>query len=162
MAVDMFVKLEGIKGEAGDPYGNYADHVQVLSWTFGMTQTGSAGDTSGAGTAKANVHDLQFTKYIDFSTPNLMSYCCYGTPIPSAMLVCRKAGQKEGAPPLEYLKIELKDCMVTSVSAGGGVNEEKLTEHITINFHSYHVTYTKQGKDMMPGAQSQGKYKLAK
>jgi type VI secretion system secreted protein Hcp len=162
MAVDMFMKLEGIKGEAGDPYGTHADTIQCVSWTWGMTQTGSAGDTSGLGTAKANVHDLSFTKYVDFSTPNLMSYCCHGTPIPTAILTCRKAGQKEGSPPLEYMKIELKDCMVTSVSTGGGGAEERLTEHVTINFHSYHVTYTKQGKDNMPGASSQGKYKVAK
>jgi len=162
MPVDMFIKLDGINGEAGDPAGTYTDAIQVVSWTWGMTQTGSAGDTSGSGTAKANVHDLSFTKYVDFATPNLMSYCCHGTPIKTALLTCRKAGHKEGAPPLEYMKIALEDCMVTSVSTGGGGSEEKLTEHVTLNFHTYHVTYTKQGKNMMPAGSSQGKYKVAK
>jgi type VI secretion system secreted protein Hcp len=162
MAVDMFMKLEGIKGEAGDPHGVHSDTIQLVSWTWGMTQTGSAGTTSGLGTGKANVHDLSFTKHVDFATPNLMSYCCHGTPIKKALLTCRKAGQKEGAAPLEYMKIELDDCMITSVSSGGGGAEERLTEHVTINFHAYHVTYTKQGKDHMPGASSQGKYKVAK
>jgi type VI secretion system secreted protein Hcp len=161
MAVDMFMKIGDIKGEASDPAGPYADCIGVVSWTWGMTQTGSAGLTGpGTGTAKANVHDLSFTKYVDFATPNLMTYCCQGTPIATALLTCRKAGQKEGQPPLEYLKIELKDCMVSSVSVGGGGQEERLTEHVTINFHSYAVEYTKQGKNNMPGGSSKGKYVL--
>jgi type VI secretion system secreted protein Hcp len=162
MAVEIFMKLDGIKGEAGDPHGAHSDSIQVVSWTWGMTQTGSARDLSGMGTARANVHDLSFTKYVDFSTPELMSYCCHGKPIKKALLTCRKPGPKDGPAPLEYMKIEFDDCMITSVSTGGGGAEERLTEHVTVNFQSYHVTYTKQGNDNQPGASSQGEYRIAR
>jgi type VI secretion system secreted protein Hcp len=162
MAVEIFMRLDGIQGEAPDPHGTHADSIQVVSWTWGMTQTGTAREGDAVGVVKANVHDLSFTKNVDFATPELMSHCCHGRPIHKALLTCRRAGPRDGAPPLEYMRIEFDDCLITSVSTGGGGAEGKLTEHVTLNFQSYQVTYTKQGHDDAPGASSRGEYRIAR
>ena len=76
MAVDMFMKIDGIKGESGD--GKHPEEIDVLSWSWGMSQSGSAHMGGGAGSGKVNVNDLSFTKYIDKSSPDLYLSCCNG------------------------------------------------------------------------------------
>ena len=51
MAVDMFIKIDGIKGESADD--KHKEEVDVLSWSWGMSQSGSAHMGGGAGAGKA-------------------------------------------------------------------------------------------------------------
>ena len=67
MAVDMFIKIDGIKGESADD--KHKEEIDVLSWSWGMSQSGSAHMGGGAGAGKVNVNDLSFTKYIDVAGP---------------------------------------------------------------------------------------------
>src|SRR4051812_47909321 len=103
MAVDMFLKLDGVKGESHD--SKHPDEIEILSFSWGMTQTGSFSGGGGAG--KVSVHDISVTKRIDVSTPVLMKTCVNGTHIPTGLITVRKAGEK----PLEYLKIKLVDIL---------------------------------------------------
>ena len=113
MAVDIFLQLEGIKGESKD--AKHPNEIDVLSYSWGMTQSGTAHMGGGAGAGKVNVQDLNFTHYIDKSSPILMLHCCNGKHIKKAKLTVRKAGEK----PLEYMTIELEDILVSHVSTGG-------------------------------------------
>ena len=47
MAGDMFLKIGDIQGESKDH--KYKDWVQIESWSWGESQTGSAGKGGGAG-----------------------------------------------------------------------------------------------------------------
>jgi type VI secretion system secreted protein Hcp len=40
MAVDMFLKLDGVNGESKDKV--HGKEIDVLSWSWGMTNSGSA------------------------------------------------------------------------------------------------------------------------
>jgi type VI secretion system secreted protein Hcp len=138
MAVDMFLKLNGVKGEARD--AKHKEEIDVLAWSWGATNSGNAHMGGGAGAGKVNVQDLSFTKYIDKSSTDLMLACCNGKHFDDALLVVRKAGEN----PLEYLKITLKEVMVTSISTGGSGGEDRLTENVTLNFAEVKVVYTPQ------------------
>jgi type VI secretion system secreted protein Hcp len=138
MAVDMFLKLDGIKGETVD--SKHKDEILVLAWSWGMSNSGSAHLGGGAGSGKVNVQDLSLTKYIDVSTPDLMLSSCNGKHIPKAQLTVRKAGENA----LEYLIIKLEDILVASVSTGGSGGEDRLTENVTLNFAKVDVEYTQQ------------------
>src|SRR4026207_2227247 len=107
MAVDMFMKIDGIKGESGDD--KHKDEIDVLSWSWGMSNSGSAHVGGGAGAGKVNVQDLSFTKYVDSSSPKLLLACCKGTHYTEANLIVRKAGDN----PVEYIKIKMEEVMVT-------------------------------------------------
>ncbi|RZK98713.1 MAG: type VI secretion system tube protein Hcp [Rubrivivax sp.] len=109
MAVDMFIKIGDVKGESRDK--THAGLIDVLAWSWGLSNSGSAHTGGGAGSGKVNVQDLSFTKYIDKSSTNLILACCKGTHYPEATLIVRKAGDK----PLEYLKITLTEVLITSV-----------------------------------------------
>ena len=141
MAVDIFLDLEGIKGESKD--GKHPETIDVLSWSWGMSQSGTAHMGSGAGAGKVSVQDINFTHYIDKASPTLMLFCCNGKHMKKGKLIVRKAGEN----PLEYLKVTMEDILVTSVSTGGSGGEDKITESVSLNFAKVKVEYQEQQKD---------------
>jgi len=140
MAVDMFLKLDGIKGESADHKHKEEIHIESFSW--GLSQTGAHGSGGGGGAGKVSVHDISITKAFDKSSPALMLACCNGKHIPSGLITVRKAGEK----PLEYLKIKLTDILVSSVQQAGH-GGEKLTENLSLNFAKFEVAYLEQKAD---------------
>ena len=142
----MFLKIEGVEGEAVDH--KHGGEIDVLAWSWGMSQSGSMHVGGGGGAGKVAVQDLSFTKYVDRSSPNLLNTCCTGKHYPKATVTVRKAGDK----PVEYLIITMTDVSVTSISTGGSGGEDRLTENISLNFAKVEVKYTPQGKDGSAGA----------
>lgn len=141
MAVDILLKIEGMEGES-----LIADHegeIDVLAWSWGMSQSGTMHGAGGGGAGRVSIQDISFTKYIDKTTPNLMRACCNGEHFSEAVLVVRKAGKD----PLDYMKVTMSPVLVTSVSTGGSGGEDRLTENVTLNFAKMHVAYTPQKED---------------
>jgi type VI secretion system secreted protein Hcp len=140
MAVDMFLKIEGedVKGESRD--SEHTDEIDVLAWSWGMTQSGSFHVGAGGGSGKVNVQDVSVTKYVDAATPNLMKACASGQHFKKATLTVRKAGGEQ----MPYLVIEMDKVLVSSVSTGGSGGEDRLTENVTLNFAQVKTTYTPQ------------------
>jgi type VI secretion system secreted protein Hcp len=138
MAMDQFIKIGALKGEAQDK--THKDEIDVLSWNWGVSNSGSAHVGGGAGAGKCNVQDLSFTKYLDKSSPDLMPACCNGKHFDKATLVVRKAGEN----PLEYLTINLEEVLITNVSTGGSGGEDRLTENVTLNFAKVKFAYKEQ------------------
>ena len=141
MSVDMFLKIEGIDGEAQD--GSHGGEIDVLSWSWGMSQSGTTHTGGGGGAGKVAVQDLSFTKFVDKATPNLMMACSNGKHLPSALLTVRKAGEN----PVEYIKINMENVLITSLSTGGSQGEDRLTENVTLNFAKVKTEYTPQSGD---------------
>jgi type VI secretion system secreted protein Hcp len=147
MAVDMFIKIGDIKGESRDKA--HPASIDVLAWSWGASNSGSAHTGGGAGSGKANFQDISLTKYIDQASPMLLQACAKGTHIPTATLTVRKAGDK----PLEYLVVKLEEVLISSLSTGGSGGEDRLTENVTLNFGKFTFTYTPQdatGKALTP------------
>jgi type VI secretion system secreted protein Hcp len=146
MAVDMFLDIKGtIKGESQD--STHKETIDILAWSWGMSQSGSFHTGGGGGSGKANFQDISVTKYIDKSSHSMMLYCANGDHFPEGKLIVRKAGKK----PLEYLTIFMKDILVTSVSTGGSGGEDRLTENVTLNFRAVKVVYKEQKPDGSAG-----------
>ena len=139
MAVDMFLKLDGIKGESKD--FKHKDEIHIESFSWGLSQTGAFGTGGGGGAGKVSVHDISVTKYVDKSSAPLMLACCNGKHIKDGLITVRKAGEK----PLEYLKIKLTDVLVSSVQHAGHGGDQ-LTESLTLNFSKVNVTYQEQNE----------------
>ncbi len=141
MAMDMFIKIGDLTGESRDK--THAGKIDVLAWSWGVSNSGSAHMGGGAGAGKANVQDLSFTKYVDKASPSLLLSCMKGTHYATADLIVRKAG----GTPLEYIKITLSEVLVTSVSTGGSGGEDRLTENVTLNFAKVKYVYQPQKAD---------------
>jgi type VI secretion system secreted protein Hcp len=141
MAVDMFLKLDDVKGESRD--SKHKDEMDVLAWSFGAANAGTTHTGGGGGAGKVNVQDLSLTKWVDKASPNLMMATCNGKHYKEALLTVRKAGET----PLEYIKVSMKEVLVSSVSTGGSGGEDRLTENVTLNFAWFKVEYTPQKAD---------------
>lgn len=142
MAVDMFLDIEGeISGEAQD--SKHKGEIDVLAWSWGLSQSGSFHVGGGGGSGKANFQDLSVTKWVDLSSATLQLYCANGDHFPKAKLTVRKAGKQ----PLEYLIVEMKKVLITSISTGGSGGEDRLTENVTLNFAEVKTTYKEQMGD---------------
>ncbi|MFM0037288.1 type VI secretion system tube protein Hcp [Paraburkholderia strydomiana] len=139
MAVDIFLALGTVKGESLD--SKHKDEIDVLSWSWGMSQSGTMHLGTGGGGGKVAVHDLSVTKYTDRSTPSLITACATGKHYPTVTLTVRKAG---GTTPLEYYKIELEKVLVVNYATGGSDGEDRFTENVALNFEKFHVTYQQQ------------------
>ncbi|SDI38612.1 Hcp family type VI secretion system effector [Aliiruegeria lutimaris] len=139
MAVDMFLDIEGeIEGESQDY--EHSKEIDVLAWSWGMSQSGTFHVGGGGGSGKANFQDISVTKWVDVSSPVLMLYCANGDHFKSAVLTVRKAGKT----PVEYIVMTMTDVLITSVSTGGSGGEDRLTENVTLNFRQIEVNYKQQ------------------
>ncbi len=147
MAMDIFLKIDGIDGESADR--THKDSIDVLAWSWGASQSGTMHAGGGGGAGKVNVQDLSVTKYVDRSSPDLILACCNGKHFTKATVTMRKAGEN----PVEYLKIHMEDLLISSVSTGGSGGEDRLTENISLNFAKIKVEYTEQDAKGGPGKQ---------
>lgn len=138
MAQDMFIKIDNIPGESKDD--KHKGEIDVLAWSWGMSQSGSFHEGGGGGSGKVNINNLSFTKWVDISSPVLMLACSNGDHIPKAVLEVRKAGKT----PLPYIVITLEKIIVSSVATGGSGGEDRLTENVTLNFAKAAFKYVQQ------------------
>jgi type VI secretion system secreted protein Hcp len=125
-----------------------AKRSNVLAWSWGVSNNGSAHQGGGAGAGKVNVRDVSVTKYVDSSSPKLLLNCCEGTHYATALLTIRKAG---GTSPVEYVKLKMEEVMITSVLTGGTDSKDRLTETIGLNFAKVSLDYTPQDAKGAPG-----------
>jgi type VI secretion system secreted protein Hcp len=142
MATDIFLDLgSAVKGESQDD--KHKDKIDIESYQWGVSQSGTFHSGSGGGAGKANFKDIQVEKFVDAATADLLKYVAEGKHFDTAKIIVRKAG---GSSPLEYLTIELKKVLVSSVDILGTKGDERLRELVTLNFAEIKVTYNQQNE----------------
>jgi len=158
MAIDSFLKLGDLKGET--QVKGFEGQLQLLAWSWGLSQSGTTHQGTGGGASKASVQDLSITRWVDSASPALIHACVKGKHFPNATLTMRKAG---GDTPLPYLTIKLTDIIVTSVSTGSSSGEDMQTESVSLNFAAFEYAYQPQNnKGAKEGGEIAIKYDIAK
>ena len=142
-ALDWFLKVDGITGEVQDK--QHKGEIQIESFSWGARQQGSGMTGSARGAARGCMTEISFTKRADSASPVLLVKAVSGSPIGQAVLVGRKSGEVQQ----EFLKIELKNILVSSVSHAG--NTEDVQEAFDFKFQSAVVTFTPQDENGKPG-----------
>jgi type VI secretion system secreted protein Hcp len=156
MAFDSFLKLGKLKGES--VVKGFEDQIQISSWSWGVSQTGTTHTGTGGGAGKADVSDLQISHKLDAASPNLIVACCTGEHFDTATLTMRKAGGDA----LDFLLIELKDIIVTSVMPAASSSDEVPSETFCLNFASFKFTYQPQdSKGAKKGGAIVGSFNIA-
>lgn len=93
-AGDMFLEFSGTGSFDGElPDDKFKNKIQILSFSFGVSNSGTGAVGSGSGASKAAFSDLSVTKYADKSTPNFFINCVNGQHHAKAILHIRKAGE---------------------------------------------------------------------
>jgi type VI secretion system secreted protein Hcp len=138
MAQDYFLKIDGIEGESTD--SKHKNEIDLLSWSWGEVNSGSHAGGGGGGAGKVSMNDFNFTMLVNKASPKLLLACANGTHIPSALLVCRKAGKEQQ----EYIKIKFTGLLISSFQTGGSSGEVVPVDQISVNFSKIEYEYYPQ------------------
>ena len=139
MASDSFIKIGDIKGESSD--AKHKDEVEVLSWSWGVAQSGSV-TGPGGGAGKASFADFSFMHRIDSASPLLMKACATGQHIKEATVTHRKAGKGQQ----EFLIIKMNDILITSVQPTAGSADGPM-EAVSLQMAKVNLEYKPQKAD---------------
>ncbi len=140
MAVDFYLKIEGIPGESQD--SKHKEWIDVESWSWGETQQGTASQGGGMGAGKVTMQDFHFVMRVNKASPVLLQNCASGKHIPSATLEAFKAGE-EGQ---KYLAMKFTDLIVSSFQTGGSSGVEIPLDQISFNYSKIEYEYFIQDK----------------
>jgi len=151
MAVDMFMKIEGIPGESTDEA--HAEWMELLSYRHSLSQpvSGTSG-TGGRTGGRADFGDFTIAKSIDKGTPDLAIYCASGKHIPKIEIeLCLATEDKH-----TFMKYVMEDVIVSLVSQGAssGSTEIRPTEEISFAYGKLVWEYTPVDQKGATGAAS--------
>jgi len=141
MASGIFAKIGNIKGESLD--SKHKGEVELLSWSWGVAQSGTTAHGGGGGAGKASFHDFNFTHHIDKASPVLLKACATGEHIKEATITVRKAGKGQQ----EFLIIKMNDVIITSVDLSGTDDEPASAAHVALQFAKVDLEYKPQKAD---------------
>jgi type VI secretion system secreted protein Hcp len=145
MAFDAFLKIDGFPGESKD--ARHPDEIEIFSFSWGASNAAVISGGGGGGSGKVSFQDLNFTNPPHKSSPKLMLACATGQHIKNAVLTLRKAGGS----PLDYIKVTLEDCMVSSYQQAGDTGGDRPVEQVSLNFAKIEFSYTEQKPDGSAG-----------
>jgi type VI secretion system secreted protein Hcp len=142
MAVDYFLKIKGIEGESKDH--KHANEIDLLSFSWGETQTGTHAGGGGGGGGKVSMQDFHFVMKTNKASPKLLLACATGDHIKDATLTCRKAGKDQQ----EFLKYTFTDLLVSSYQTGGSSSGDEIPmDSISLNYSKVEYEYREQQAD---------------
>lgn len=142
MALDAFLKIDGIPGESTDD--KHKDWIEVLTYNWAASQATSATASSSGGASfeRASFRDFSIIKTLDKATPKLAVACAGGDHIKSVTLeLCRAGGDK-----VKYMEYKLTNCIISSISSTG-CGEKEPTEHLSFNYGKIEWTYIRQRRE---------------
>ena len=112
-AVDMFLKLEGIKGEVKDE--RHKDEIDIESFSWGIANETSSLPSSGGGggAGKVSMQDISFIVRVSKASPLIMLACASGQN-KQAVFYIRKNGAET-----DFYILELNNVLVRKVHHSG-------------------------------------------
>ena len=158
MAIDVYLQIDGIKGESTDD--KHKDWIECTSVNWGVSQPRSATASTGGGhTAERCEHkEVVFTKLADLASPILLQTCSAGKTIPKAKLEFMRAdGQGER---IKYFEIELENVLIGAIMPAvqeGSIIQEK----VGLKFSKIKWKYTQQKVSGGAGGNTSGGWDLA-
>jgi type VI secretion system secreted protein Hcp len=135
MASNIFAKLGDIKGESLD--NKHKGEIEVLSYSWGVTNPGSLHSGGGGGAGKATFQDLSIVHKIDKASPVLLKACATGEHLKDATTTFRKAGKGQQ----EFLIIKMNDVIVTGVIQGAADGDTAGSESVNLEFAKVDLEY---------------------
>lgn len=143
MAVDMFLKLDGIDGESLKSKAE--GWIEIMSFSNGASNPASTAHGGGMGSGKVDLSSISIQKIVDKSSPKLFQSCCMGTHIKKGTLMVRESSGANTTDP--YFQYDMDGVFVDSVSWGGAQGGGKPSESVSLSFQKITVSYWPQNAD---------------
>ena len=158
MAIDVYLYIDGIKGESADD--RHKDWIECKSVSWSVDQPKSATASTGGGhTAERCEHsDIVISKLADLSSPILLQTCAAGKTIPRAKFEFMRADAQGER--VKYYEIEIENVLIGAVSPA--VQEgDILTEDVALKFSKVKWKYTQQKISGGAGGNTSGGWDLS-
>lgn len=141
MAIDVYLQIDGIKGESADEA--HKDWIECLSVEWAVTQPKSAtASTAGGHTAeRANLSEIGITKLADLASPILFQSSACGKTFPRAKFEFLRA-DGDGMP-IKYFEIQLEHVLICHMASSVGEGMV-LSESLGLKFSKIKLSYTQQ------------------
>lgn len=141
MAIDVYLQIDGIKGESTDD--KHKDWIECVAVRWGILQPRSATASTGGGhtAERADLKAVSFQKMADLSSPILMQHCAMGKTISKARFEFMRADGQ--GMPIKYFEIELENVLIGGIEPSiepGTI----LDEHVSLKFSKVKWRYTQQ------------------
>jgi type VI secretion system Hcp family effector len=124
-----------IKGESQD--ANHKEWIEIYSFNWGASQSGSLHVGGGGGAGTASLQDLSLVKRVDASTPFLLERVFTGQPFAEGTIKFTEVVDGKARTIMDF---KLTPVLVTSVSAGASSGAEFVGETLSLNFESMEET----------------------
>jgi len=143
MAVDYFLKIDGVEGDSTD--AQHKGELVVQSFAWAETQAGTIGPGGGGGGAgKVSMQDFHVVTRMSKASPKLFLACASGQHLKSAVLSGRRGGKEQA----EFLKWTLTDVVVTSYHTAGGTDDAAVPmDSVGLSFARIDVEYQERRPD---------------
>ena len=141
MAIDVFLRVDGIEGESKD--ARHRGEIDVVTFAWGASNPAGHGTGTGAGTGRVTFQDVSFTASTSKASPKLFLACASGQHIRSAVLTVRKSGAQQQ----DFLKVTMTDVTVSSYSQTGDVSATVPVDQVALTFARFQVSYAAQRAD---------------
>ena len=133
MAIDHYIKFDGVDGESVSK--DHKGEIEVLSWSWGLSSSAQHASGGGRGAVRGTPEQFTFTHLYDKASPVLASLAAAGRHVKQAWLSARRAGEGQK----DFLKVTMSDVVITGVHqlADSDVINETVTAsagHITFEY----------------------------
>jgi type VI secretion system secreted protein Hcp len=147
VALNIFLKLAGIKGESTDV--QHREEIEVASFSWGLSRQRATSTGGGAGASKADFQDLHVVTNVSQASPQLVLASAAGRHIETAILTCRKVS---GGTQQDFLKYNLSDVLVASYHTNGQAEDGVPVDEVSFTYAQIKVEYRPQRADGSLGA----------
>jgi len=137
MAIDTHIKFDGVEGEA--THKDHKNEIQVLSWSWGLSNATNVTAGGGSGKGKAEPGEVSFMHTYDKASPILAKKCAQGAHFKEVVMTSRKAGEGQK----DFLKVTLKEVYITSVQPSGSSGGD-IVESVAMSYGSIDFSYKAQ------------------
>jgi type VI secretion system secreted protein Hcp len=140
MAADVYLQIDGIKGESRDD--KHKDWIELDSIGWGVAQpvSDTLSTSGGHTTGRSEFRPISCARTVDLASPLLMQLCAQGKTIPKARIQFVRA---DGSNTVCYYEIELENVLVANVGKtfpGAGL----LHESFELRYTQIKEKYTQQ------------------
>jgi len=152
MAVDYFLKLDGITGESQD--ANHKNEIQISSFSWGATNVSSS-QGGGSGAGKVSLDGFSIMKAVDKASVPLFKSVVGGTHFATGTITANKAGGGGKV----FLKVDFKELFVTSYQLSG--SSEIPMESVSFSYKTIAIEYSMQDTKGITSSAGKATYDVA-
>lgn len=141
-SVDYYLKIGDIKGESTD--SKHKGEIEILSWSWGVSQQGSTVSGGGGRAGKASFQDFHFVAESSSASPQILdAFASQSSSRRHEKVVFygRRTGETA-----DYLEIELTDSLISSIQTRSLDNSAPL-EEVSFNFTKIDWAYRRSSNN---------------